>query len=218
MPSSFAVSLAMSAAMVTVDPPDLGHLEAALLTVAEMPAGFELSAGTDPNVVEERYGYTDYCGFRRLNPNDQTLSGYALHRSFVRDGRSVSMTIGEPGATWANATVQDLMEQPTMCPEYSDAMQETDYRVTRVPLPGAGTNAAAIAESWSVVMSEGGLNGARELTAAVARGDVVATFTTERPRDEPNYVTDAEFAAIVAAGARKLDRATTPGTEPGGPT
>ncbi|GIE76933.1 hypothetical protein Aph02nite_28830 [Actinoplanes philippinensis] len=206
MPSTLAVALLVSVVMTVTGPPDLGHLEAALLTTAEMPAGFAVAEGDDPVVAQQRYGYSDYCGFRRLDPVDQSFSGYALSRTFVRDGRAVTMSVGEPGDTWIHATVRDVTEQPAMCPEYSDAMSEVDYHVTAVPLPGAGPDAAAMAESWSVTMAEGGLNWSRDLTAVVARGDLIATFTTEHPRNEPNFVTDAEFATIVAAGARRLER------------
>ncbi|MFC4071826.1 hypothetical protein [Actinoplanes subglobosus] len=202
MPSIAALSVAVAAALATVpasEPPDLDHLAAALLTEAEMPPGFTEPEMNDSPLGERTYGYALAC-----RDTATTTSAWAYHRIFVRDGRSVTLSIGSPGARWARETVRKITDYPAACPEYTDTVNETEHRITRVRLTGTGPDAAAMADDWNTTWREGDPSWGRDVTAAVAQGDLVLTVAVDRYRSDPEFVTDTEFATIVAAAAGKL--------------
>lgn len=61
-----------------------------------------------------------------------------------------------------------------------------------------------MADDWNTTWRESGPRHGRDVTAAVAQGDQVLMVAVDRYRSDPEFVTDTEFAAIVAAAAGKL--------------
>ncbi|WP_436528894.1 hypothetical protein [Actinoplanes sp. HUAS TT8] len=199
-----ALVVAMSAPAAAVGATTVDQLEAALPAAVDLPTGYTVSGGP----------YTDETwlfGYGRPCDNDEDKSGRkatAVTQEY-RSGsdRHLEMVVAAPGSYWAREFVRHWADRPIRCPHNTNAAYgsvEMDY--TSMPLPAVGDASAGVITVLTGQMRLDGLPGpanpARELSAAVAVGDLLGFY-------ELHGVTPADgagFMEFVARSAAKLIR------------
>ncbi|WP_436521290.1 hypothetical protein [Actinoplanes sp. HUAS TT8] len=205
--TTFGLVTALIAAFGTpavAGPPTAEQLQGALLTAAEVPAGYVLDG--PPRTETRQFGYGRPCDDDDGN-GPEVPEVTAVEQSYDLDSiRSVEITLAAPGSHSAREFVRGLADRAVRCPHDYLGMYDVDKSYTGLPLPALGDAAAGLATVINGQVSGSDdvtpMPPSHELSAAVAVGDLVAFFDMTNPATADVAV----FVELVSRSAAKLVR------------